>query len=326
MLKALFGIAGLLFGLALIVRAAADFPQATISNGQIRAKLYLPDPQQGYYRGTRFDWSGVIASLEYQGHNYFGPWFARHDPLIHDAITGPVEEFRNQDTALGYDQAKPGENFIKIGIGALRKPEEPSFRRFGFYEVAKPGRWTLHKKSDRIEFIHELTDASGYGYIYRKTVRLAKDKPELLLEHSLKNSGKKTIETTVYNHNFLVIDGQPSGPDFSVLFPFEPRVTGDLKGLAEFRGGQLAYLKELQADQSLMLYLQGFGKTVKDYDLRIENRKAGAGVRIVGDQPLSDMLFWSIRTTLCPEPYIALKIEPGQESRWRISYTFYTLQ
>src|SRR5690625_8028790 len=49
-----------------------DFPKAIISNGLIEATLYLPDKQTGYYRATRFDWSGVIGSLEYNGHSYFG--------------------------------------------------------------------------------------------------------------------------------------------------------------------------------------------------------------------------------------------------------------
>ena len=70
-------LGGLAFGGKLL---AADFPQAEISNGQIRVKLYLPDAKNGYYRGTRFDWSGVIASLEYKGHNFYGPWFDRTDP------------------------------------------------------------------------------------------------------------------------------------------------------------------------------------------------------------------------------------------------------
>ena len=54
---------------------AMTFPEATISNGQITAKIYLPDPERGFYRSTRFDWSGMIAGLEYQGHQYYGPWF-----------------------------------------------------------------------------------------------------------------------------------------------------------------------------------------------------------------------------------------------------------
>ena len=84
---------------------AAEFPQAEISNSRVRAKLYLPDAQNGYYRGTRFDWSGVIASLECDGHSYFGKWFERYDPKLHDAITGPVEEFFTNGAGLGYDEA-----------------------------------------------------------------------------------------------------------------------------------------------------------------------------------------------------------------------------
>jgi len=63
--------------LALGQLAGAQAPQAEISSGRLRATLYLPDAQSGYYRGTRFDWSGVIAALEWNGHSYFGQWFER---------------------------------------------------------------------------------------------------------------------------------------------------------------------------------------------------------------------------------------------------------
>ena len=82
-----------------------EFPQAGISNGLIDATLYLPDARRGYYRGTRFDWSGIIRSLCYQGHNYFGRWFEQHDSVVHDAITGPVEEFQSNGSGLGYEEA-----------------------------------------------------------------------------------------------------------------------------------------------------------------------------------------------------------------------------
>ena len=70
---------------------AAEFPQAEISSGDLRARLYLPDPGVGYYRATRFDWAGVIPSLTYKGVEYFGQWFPRYDPKLHDSIQGPVE-------------------------------------------------------------------------------------------------------------------------------------------------------------------------------------------------------------------------------------------
>ena len=51
-----------------------EVPQAEITNGIIKAKFYLPDAEKGYYRATRFDWSGVTPSLEYRGHQYFDQW------------------------------------------------------------------------------------------------------------------------------------------------------------------------------------------------------------------------------------------------------------
>jgi hypothetical protein len=308
-----------------VVMAAAEAPEAGITNGSIDAKLYLPDAQRGYYRGTRFDWSGVIYSLRYKGHEYFGPWFEHYDPKTHDAITGPVEEFRTRDAGLGYADAKPGGSFIRIGVGVVRRPEEAAYRQFNAYDILDPGKWTVRKGEDWIEFVHELTSDTGYAYEYRKTVRLAKDKPVLTLDHSLRNTGRRTIETAVYDHNFFVIDGQPTGPDSVVRFPFEATADRDLKGLAEVRSSQLAYLKELEKGQSVFTELKGFGSTARDYDFRLENRKAGAGVRITGDKPIAKLVFWSIRTTFCPEPYIDLRIEPGSESTWKISYEFYTL-
>ena len=36
------------------------------------------------------------------------------------------------------------------------------------------------------------------------------------------------------------------------------------------------------------------------------------------------MIFWSIRTVLSPEAYINMKIEPGREFHWKLTYDFYT--
>lgn len=314
------------FGLAVALPGAAEFPQATIANGAIQAKLYLPDAEKGYYRATRFDWSGVIASLEYKGHNYFGVWFPRYDPKGHDSITGPVEEFRTGESGLGYDEAKPGGTFIRIGVGVLRKPDEPRFNQFKTYEIVDSGKWAVETRPDSVEFVHELADpSSGYAYLYRKTVRLAKDAPEMVIEHRLRNTGKRSIETNVYNHNFLVIDGQPSGPDFVIKFPFEVEAKRDLRGLAEIRGKELTYQRQVPAGQSVFSDLVGFGDGSKDFDIRVENKKVGAGVRITGDRPLWRVFFWSIPTVLCPEAYVNMKIEPGREFDWRLRYAFYTL-
>jgi hypothetical protein len=312
----------------LVISAAGvdSFPEATISNGQIKASLYLPDSKNGYYRGTRFDWAGVIKSLEYKGHNYFGVWFDKYDPQLHDAITGPVEEFYFKDAALGYATAKPGETFIRIGVGALRKPEEEKFDRFHTYEIVNGGEWSVKAHRDSVEFRHRLEDGpSGYRYEYHKTVRLSSGKPELVIEHTLKNTGRNTIETDVYNHNFFVIDGQQTGPDLSVTFGFDPKATRDLGGLAELQGRELKYKRELTHDEHVMTEIEGFGGTTADHSFKVENRKTGAGVHVEGDHPLSKLLFWCGWKVLSPENYVTMKIAPGKEFHWVVRYQFYTL-
>jgi len=305
--------------------AAADYPEAQISNGVLQVKLLLPDALNGYYRGTRFDWSGAISSLQFQGHEYFGKWFDRYDPKIHDAIMGPVEEFLTNGMGLGYEETKPGESFVKIGVGAIRKPEETAFRQFETYDIADNGKWTINKTASSVDFTQVLSDTLGYAYIYKKTVRLVPGKPEMVLEHSLRNTGKKPISTSVYEHNFYMLDHQPAGPDYSVRFPFDVHPLADLHGMAEARGKEFTYLKDLQDGQSVFTAMDGFADTPRDYDIRVENRKAGIGVRQTSDQAMAKLVFWSIRTTVCPEAFIDLKAAPGQEVKWRISYAFYTL-
>jgi hypothetical protein len=308
-----------LIAVALLSMAATQAapPQATISDSRIRAQLYLPDAQSGYYRGTRFDWSGVIASLEWNGHSYFGQWFPRYDPKLHDAITGPVEEFG----VVGYEEAKPEESFVRIGVGAVRKPVEPEYRRFSTYEIVDPGKWTVKRASDRVEFLHTLGDTGGYAYEYGKTVRVKGN--TLVLEHRLKNTGRKPIATSVYNHDFFMLDNQPTGPDFVLRFPYEIKALAPLNGAAEVRGKDFVYLRELQTGQTVQTQLTGFGPTVKDHDFRLENRKTRAGVRQTSDRPIARFNLWSIRSNISPEAFIDLSIAPGQRSSWRITYEFY---
>ncbi len=301
----------------LFLALAADYPEATISNGSITAKLMLPDAEKGSYRGTRFDWSGIIASLTYKDHEYFGQWYPKHDPKIHDAITGPVEEFLSNDAGLGYAEAKPGETFIRIGVGAVRKPDEKAYRRFETYEIVDPGKRTLKKGKDWIEFGHQIK-AAGFAYDYRKTVRL--EKTAFTIEHVLKNTGAKTIDTLVYNHDFFVIDKEVVGPDTVIRFAWTPKPDKPFQNGGEISGDEIRYKKELQTGQTVSADLSGFGA----YDFRIENKKSLAGVRITGDQPLTKLYFWSIRTVACPEPYIHISVAPKGSFKWHARYDLYT--
>lgn len=312
----------ILSGLTIAAMPFTKFPKTEISNGLIHATILLPDAKKGYYQGTRFDWSGNIASLEYNGHNYFGQWFSEYSPGIHDVIMGPVEEF----APLDYSEIKPGGSFIKIGVGVVYKQDDKPYEFSRLYQLLNPGKWTVKKKADQVLFIHDLSD-KAHSYHYEKTVSLIKNKPELVLYHILKNTGAGIIETNVYDHNFFVIDKHPIGPGLVVKLPFNLKGNGVGFGeLAEIQGNQISFLRTIGKGEEVECFsLEGYGSGAADYEITIENRITGAGVKITCDQPFLKLAFWACSTTLCPEPYIKIKVEPGKEIKWSIKYEFYTL-
>ena len=300
-----------------------NFPKASISNGIVDAVLYLPEAAHGYYRASRFDWSGVIPCLAYKGHTYFGVWFPHYDPMLADSITGPVEEFRSEDGALDYGLAKPGELFVKIGVGVLRKEKDAPYAFMYPYPLVDGGKWTVHASHRGVAFRQQLNSPIGYAYDYRKTAMLEAHTPVLVLHHTLKNTGTKTIDTEVYDHDFFMLDGAVSGPGMVVRFPFAPKAVESMEPLAGIEGQQLVYRTELQPRQSVQSLLTGYSSSPADYDIIVEDTRTGVGVEQTGDHPIARFNFWSPRTTICPEAYYHLVIAPGQTAQWDIRYRFY---
>jgi hypothetical protein len=323
--------------LSLMPINAAEPPATSIANEHIEAKLYLPDVKSGFYRGTRFDWSGVIYSLRFAGREYYGPWFTKTNPGIHDfiyegadivagpcsAITGPVNEFK----PIGWEDAKPGGTFVKIGVGALRKPNDGPYDNYHLYEIADPGNWKVEKKADAVEFTQTLSDSSsGFGYVYRKSVELVSGKPQMLLHHSLQNTGTRAIETTVYNHNFLVLNHRHTGPGFAITVPFQiqsPKPPNSR--LAAIRGNQIVYLNTLKGHDTVATAIQGFSDDINDNRFRIENTAIGVGMSAHTNCPLVQESLWSIRSVIAVEPFIAISVAPGGEFTWTTTYDYFKL-
>jgi hypothetical protein len=304
-----------------------EFPKAVLSNGSVQAVVYLPDDKKGYYRSTRFDWSGVVPCLTYKGHTYFGVWFNHYDPLINDAITGPVEEFRSSDglSSINYNEARPGELFLKPGVGVLRKVDDSPYK-FGFrYPIVDLGKWKVRVKKDQVTFTQTLQSPLGYAYVYEKTLKLDKHQPVLILEHHMKNTGTKAIDTEVYDHDFFMLDNVPTGPGMSVHFPFEPQAKRSLEPRGKIDGKDIVYAQEVGTGpgQAVSSYLTGYSSSPADYDFTVENRNTGVGVEQTSDSPIAQLNFWSIHTTICPEAYIHVNVQPGETGHWNIRYRFF---
>lgn len=295
------------------------FPNIVLANDLVQMKVYLPDSVKGFYRATRFDWSGVIGSVTYKGHEYFGYWKKTHDPTFHEDLAGPVEGFI--EPGLGYADAAPGGGFIRIGVGILEKPDESVYGWTKTYHILDHGKWEVTHGEDWITFVHEVASDFGYSYEYRKTIRLKKD--GFSIEHELQNTGEKAIATDQFNHNFFMIDAEKSGPAFQISFPYAISTENDLKGLLEISGNDLRFLKELTDGNSVFLVLSGYSQDAADHQVTVVNRKSGAGVTFTVDKPLYRMAFWACESTLSPENFIWISVEPGETERWTSDYTFF---
>lgn len=297
----------------------AESSKVELSNGILEAALYLPDSEEGYYRGTRFDWSGLISGLEYEGHTYFGRWFDEDSPTKHEDVMGPMEAF----SPLNYEDTVSGERFVQIGVGAMTKPSDEGYSSFNAYSIVDPGRWTIESEVDEITFTQVLSEG-GISFAYTKTVQLVPNRPQMVISHTLRNSGEDTIESTVFNHNFFVLDGQPIDRGVVLTFPVE--VSGRGRGLGDvyqIEGNRIVFLRGLKAGESFACkYLEGL-TGVEDFAIRVENLHTGAGVRITGDHPLSRLRLWGNARTVCPETYLEVTVEPGEEFSWEYRYEFY---
>jgi len=313
--------------------APARYPTCSLTNGVVKLTVYLPDGKKGYYRGSRFDWSGVVARAVYKGHTFFGPWHDKHDPTGHDAIEGTAEEF-SMFRPLGFDEVQAGGVFYKIGIGGLTKTEtfekdkatgKSVPQEYGFWrghKIAELGAWKVTQGKGWVQFVQDFTPRRGWGWHYAKRITLVAGSPAFTISRRLENTGTKAIDTTHYCHNFTLIDDRPIGPEYQVLLPFSARAV-ELKGtLAKVKGREIVFLGPLTGGKSVWMELGGMKGTALDNAAAVANRKTGASLAITGDRPLVAYRFWATERAACPEPFVAVKLAPRASMSWSNTYTF----
>ena len=310
------------FSQTLPIEAFSEYPQTEIANEHVTMKLLLPDPDKGSYRATRFDWSGIIASVKYGDHEYFGYWKNTHDPKVHEDLSGPSES--SNLPGPGFNEAKAGGKFIRLGVGVIEKPDDKPYETFKTYNILDHGDWEVEQGDDWIDFKQTVKSDIGYGYVYTKRIALKSREPGFTISHRLENIGQKVIETDQFNHNFFMIDGEHAGPSIHVTFPYEISTENDLRDVMAINGHELYFQRDLGPGKSIWMEFKGFSDKVKDHQVRIVNQKSGAGVRIRVDKPLYKMVFWSCHTTYCPENFIYIKVDPGKSETWVSDYTLFT--
>jgi hypothetical protein len=296
-----------------------DWPRINLTNGLVKMTVAIPDPEKGYYRGARFEQAGIISSLEYEGHTYFAEnWVEARNPVANACVAGPAEEFWEP---LGFDEAETGGSFIKIGVGLLERPYDNNYFFGSSYWVVKAFPWKVKISENSIEFNQEISEG-GWGYNYTKKLTLPRGKAELIIEHSLKNTGTKRIFSNHYSHNFIALDGTVPGPDYELNFGYPFRILNEgarkhfnIKGCAvKLKNSDTAYtplIPPLNSDSNWFTISIPSKKTFVRVNEKFAPRRAA---------------FFQNDKAICPESFFLIDIGYGESAEWIRTYEFGVLK
>lgn len=322
-------------GSILAAEALARAPKIEIANGLVAATVLLPDRDTGFYRGTRFDWSGMIASLRLGGQEFYGLWFDRISGDVGDfvfredgivvgsntAALGPADGF-DPGEPIGWAEAAPGGAFLKIGVGLLRKPDDGApYSSFRTYEFVEPGAWKVVPEANSVLFIHTVEGAAGeLRCEYRKELRLLPGEPRLQITYGLRNTGSRPFSTTTFNHNFLTLSGDPTARGVRAGTPAPLAAPTSIAGPLRLDGGTAIFDRGLAPGEIAKAIFEP-GHEGAAYDIHVTNAD-GAGFRAWSETPMKRLVLWSIQRTLSLEPFVTINVPAGEARTWTVTYTY----
>ena len=284
----------------------------TLEREGLRMLISPPGREDSYYQGVRFDRSGMIIGLCSRGRSYVQEWFDEYDPFRHDCVTGPVDEF----SPNGYDEAAPGDGFLKIGVGILRREGSGPYDWFHSYKVLNEGLWSVCHQNTSAIFAHSIPGI----YYYEKEIRL-NSAHGFTLSHVLYNEGVDPLVGTCYNHNFFTLGETRVGPWRKVSLPFEPEGTWRSDSISaeltpsgiifrrELKPGEKAYMGDLRPRNGKRRYLFELSDALK-----------GTTVRCCSEVDFHHIVFWANHRIACVEPFVKYTISPGEKFGWTQEY------
>ena len=299
------------------------WPSVTLSNGAVKMISRTPGLPESFYRGGRFVHCAMLDEIEAGGASfYIRHHTGAHNPLGHDSVCGPAEEFDLNTPPPGYAEAEGGGLFLKIGVGVLRRPaDEKEYAFYKTYEIADPGVWTTEAPGGN-EVIYRHTVAlpdKSYAVEYEHRVSLADGAPVARVTRTLRNTGEKEIATRHYNHQFLAINTQPIGAAYTLELGFAPLPKEQLGDILRITENKIEFTRDLT--KTLWSPMTGFGDSSEEnrFTLRLEN---GAAVHYSTDRPIADVCLYATPRVICPEFFTDLRLAPGSETPWSSELRF----
>ncbi len=278
-------------------------------------EIYIDKPEE-QYNFSRFDWTGKITNLTYKGIS-LGSKEHNHHFLNECHGQGLYNEF-DIDMPIGFQETKIGNWFHKIGIGLLKK--EQNHYHFNHKYLVKPATFYSQVKNNTVE-LHCISDEiNGYAYELRKHIIL--NDTSFSIHYDLQNTGRRSIITREYTHNFLAINYQNIDDNYRVKFPFNVRkesLDDDLnpEQTLIFKDNEICFNSRPENDFFMRnLAMNKLSKS--SWELKHLKEKISISERV--NKPTCSINIWGRQHVISPEMYIELNVKPGKSGTWTRTY------
>jgi hypothetical protein len=302
------------------------WPHVILGSRDVKLTVLVPDLHRGYYRGPRFDWAGTVALAEWKGHTFFGSWRKPpHNPRANDDSAGTAGEFgmgplTGNPPPIGYDDAPIGGEFLKVGVGRLRRTSAAVYSFGALHRIVQPAFWDTREEGDRISFTQVEGPVRGHAFRYIKVITVREDPPGFTIEQELENTGASTIVQTNYCHNFIRIDDEPIGPGYRMELPWQPRFSQTAGDLLEPAGSRISIRRCPGPAEGFFALVEGYGPATAEHSITVRGQKASLCIQ--GSERMVRFQVFGTGRTLCPEPFVLLELAPGTRKSWSSRYIF----
>jgi len=287
-----------------------------LKNSHIELQIDFPDEN---YCAPRFDWTGKISAVSFK--NVPITSTEKSDRLDSKNLgRGFYNEF-GIDDALGFEKAKIGEWFHKIGVGLLQKDSDTYDFKAKFN--IKPASFDVVVSPAKIKITCSSQESLGFAYVLTKEIELLPD--GFVINYRLENTGTKPIITNEYNHNFLAFNNEKMSQDYRLIFPYaldenkcDERVNKE--NAVIFAENEIS-LNQTPERDFFFSNLSGGEKVAAHWQLI--NTKQKLGISETASFKTNKINLWGWGHVVCPELFFAINLPPGQMVAWSRTYKIF---
>jgi hypothetical protein len=287
-----------------------------------RLELQIDEPGQ-VYKMSRFDYTGKISQVILDSSYSFCSQEILNGFDKEKSGRGLYNEFGISDP-VGFDDCKPGEQFLKIGVGLLTRPDDKPYDFMRLYEIS-PCRNDFIAEESWVKFSANPLNCRGYEVKYTKLIKLNNN--SFTIQYEIQNTGSKIINTSEYCHNFIAINRSFLDENYTLKFPFKiDRSAMDEivnpEDVIAFKDKRMIFRNNV-TEEFFFSHLEYENGLLGMWE--ITNDKHGVGVRETTDFVPSKINIWGWKHVVSPELFCKISIEPGQTMTWQRKFEFYYL-